>query len=116
MRATRATINADRMNIDFQELYDACLMCSMCYKTPGVIKEAYGAQSLVNEDADRGKKKFHGSYRKFFLGLRYFYIPLAKYQAIVIGGNPSESLLSKFQTEFHYGLNRVAESAVVMYR
>ena len=66
MRATRATINADRMNIDFQELYDACLMCSMCYKTPGVIKEAYGAQSLVNEDADRGKKNFTARTENFF--------------------------------------------------
>jgi hypothetical protein len=58
MRATRANINSDRLNVDFQELYDACLMCSMCYKTPGVIREAYGAQSLVNEDVDRGTEIF----------------------------------------------------------
>jgi hypothetical protein len=41
-------------------------------------------------------------------------MPLARYQAIVIGGNPAESVLSR--NEFHYGLSRVAEAAVVMYR
>lgn len=34
--------------IDIQELHDACLMCSMCYKSTKAIKEAYGVQTFVN--------------------------------------------------------------------
>jgi len=80
-RATMAEENRMR-NIDFQEFHDACLMCSMGYKTTRAIKEAYGVHANVIEDTERNMK--------FYLLMN----ERAKSQLIVFSGILSESLSS----------------------
>lgn len=36
-----------------QEIHDACLMCSMAYKSQSAVKEAYGMNANVVEDNER---------------------------------------------------------------
>jgi len=44
--------------LEFQEINDACLMCSMAYKTPRAIKELYGMHAHVVEDAERSMRYY----------------------------------------------------------
>jgi len=37
--------------VDFQELHEACLMCSMCYKSMSAVKDAYGTLAVAGEDS-----------------------------------------------------------------
>jgi len=71
-------------SVDFQELHDACLMSSMCYKSPAALKEAYGAALAAvggNEESSSG-----GSIRYFMLSNER-----AKHQKLVVCGILSES-------------------------
>jgi len=83
--------------IDFQELHDACLMCSMNYKTPKSIKEAYGLQTQVLEDTARN--------------LRSFMLVQAKLQIIVLCGTvPSSSVTDKPIDVFNtFGFDKAAD-------
>ena len=90
----------DAVLIDFKELHDICMMCSMCYKTPSVIREVY-AQSLVNEDSEKN--------------LRYFFLSINKVQTIVIGGNPTDVMLSKLLMENHWGLDKMCDVVINNY-
>jgi len=90
----RSTRVIDKQQIDFQELHDACLMCTMAYKSPSVIKDLYGIQAIVGEDSTKG--------------IRFFIVPPAKGQLIIIlGGCPSESLVGQMMMEVHFGLDSV---------
>ena len=58
--------------IDFQEIYEACLMCGSCYQDSKVIKELYGSNLPLGHDdntkityfliADSNKKTQTGIY------------------------------------------------------
>jgi len=52
------SVDEKMKGVDFQELHDACLMCSMAYKSQNAIKEAYGMNSNVVEDSERGMRYF----------------------------------------------------------
>jgi len=47
-----------RKETDFQELHDACMMCTMAYKSSAAIKEAYGMSANVVEDSERNMRYF----------------------------------------------------------
>lgn len=66
--------------VNFQELHDSCLMCSMAYKSPSAIKEAYGPQTVVIEDSERA--------------MRYFLVTSdrTKSQALVFSGSLPDSI------------------------
>jgi len=94
----------ERKNIDFQELNDACLMCSMAYKSQNSIKEAYGNNTNVVEDNERN--------------MRYFLVTneRAKTQTIVLCGLLPESALGngnsivkKIDVFTTYGFDKAAD-------
>jgi len=73
------SVDEKMKGVDFQELHDACLMCSMAYKSQNAIKEAYGMNTNVVEDTERN--------------MRYFLLTndRAKSQSIVFSGSVPES-------------------------
>eukprot|EP01116_Phalansterium_solitarium_P024696 TRINITY_DN9119_c0_g1_i1.p1 TRINITY_DN9119_c0_g1~~TRINITY_DN9119_c0_g1_i1.p1 ORF type:complete len:1155 (+),score=322.34 TRINITY_DN9119_c0_g1_i1:118-3465(+) len=44
--------------VDFQEIHEACLKCSVCYKSLTAIKESYGNHAVVVDDAERSLRSF----------------------------------------------------------
>jgi len=90
-RQTRSTIDKP---IDFQELHDAALVCSMTYKSVNVIKDTYGIQTAVGEDQEKN--------------IRYFIIPPKAGQIIIaLGGVPNDTVVSHMQLEVQFGLEKI---------
>eukprot|EP01114_Cavostelium_apophysatum_P006874 TRINITY_DN1840_c0_g1_i1.p1 TRINITY_DN1840_c0_g1~~TRINITY_DN1840_c0_g1_i1.p1 ORF type:complete len:1243 (-),score=449.77 TRINITY_DN1840_c0_g1_i1:160-3888(-) len=78
---SRSTVIDAEAKGELVEIHDACMMCSMAYKTPKQIKEAYGMHAHVIEDSDRS--------------LRYYLLinERSKSQIVVLCGSVSESVV-----------------------
>jgi len=52
------SVDEKMKGVSFQDINDACLMCSMAYKSQNAIKEAYGMNTNVVEDTERNMHYF----------------------------------------------------------